>query len=77
MMKTDFYLQKLRLTSLIFISLMAGFTDAFADDFAVIATPPRFEITGKPGTVTRQVIETVSYTHLDVYKRQIGNTAAQ
>lgn len=57
MTKTDFYLQKLQLTSLIFISLMAGFTDAFADDFAVIATPPRFEITGKPGTVTRQVIE--------------------
>lgn len=30
---------------------------AHANDFAVIATPPRFEITGKPNTVNRQVIE--------------------
>lgn len=29
----------------------------FADDFAVIATPPRFEITGQANTVNRQVIE--------------------
>lgn len=28
-----------------------------ANDFAVIATPPRFEITAKPDTVNRQVIE--------------------
>jgi hypothetical protein len=31
--------------------------NAQADDFAVIATPPRFEITGQPGVVNRQVIE--------------------
>ena len=30
---------------------------ATAEDFAVIATPPRFEFTGKVGVVTRQVIE--------------------
>lgn len=28
-----------------------------ADDFAVIATPPRFEISAKPNTVTREIIE--------------------
>ncbi|MGB4810872.1 MAG: hypothetical protein WBP13_00110 [Methylophilaceae bacterium] len=36
---------------------MIFFTDAFADEFAVVATPPRFEFKGEPGVATRQVIE--------------------
>lgn len=51
------YLRHLFLKSLfIFIGLLI-FESSFADDFAVIATPPRFEINGKSGAVIRQVIE--------------------
>ena len=37
--------------------LVGAISQAFAEDFAVIATPPRFEFAGKVGVVTRQVIE--------------------
>lgn len=40
------------------VLLFASFLkQAVAEDFAVIATPPRFELAGKAGAVTRHVIE--------------------
>ncbi len=57
MIYSEKYIQKLALKCLLIFFAIVEFTPALADDFAVIATPPRFEIIGKPGTVTRQIIE--------------------
>lgn len=57
--KTRMHLQPKKINQFLLITLCALFNlnHAHADDFAVIATPPRFEITGQPGVVNRQVIE--------------------
>jgi hypothetical protein len=39
------------------ISALASAGGAAADDFAVAASPPRFELTAKPGAVVREVLE--------------------
>ena len=57
MMSFNKYILNPALKWLFLFFAIVELTPVFADEFAVIATPPRFEVTGKPGTVTRQIIE--------------------
>jgi hypothetical protein len=47
---------RVSIAALAFVGLVVS-TGAAADDFAAIASPPRFELTAKAGTPLRQVVE--------------------
>jgi len=39
------------------IALQAFMTDVYAQEFAVVVTPPRIEDRAKPGSLSRKIIE--------------------